>query len=196
MDKLWLPEGQHWSLHIEHKQLPDAGAFTGGNWKLVWHTAESDWQSVDSMWAVLRDKDAAPHIVIGGRAGFKNPVAIQCIPFDRAGRALEHPSGTPETNRANLIQVEVCARAAAMAGFDHMAALANLAVLVEHRVPIARKSYHAFRPGAKRLSAAGFSRASSQHIGHMHVPNNDHVDPGALDVRKLFRLMGTAPNEL
>src|SRR4051812_39156353 len=100
VNPLWLPEGHHWDLHIEHAQLPDAGAFTSGAPKLIWHTTESPWESVDAMWGVLRDKDAAPHIVIGARKGLDHPVAIQCIPFNRAGRALAHPGGTPETNRA------------------------------------------------------------------------------------------------
>jgi hypothetical protein len=88
---LWLPEGAHWDLNIEHAQLPDAGEFTGGGHKLVWHTTESERESVDAMWRVLRDKNAAPHVVIGWRDGFKYPVAIQCIPFNRAGRALAAP---------------------------------------------------------------------------------------------------------
>jgi hypothetical protein len=40
MDKNWLPEGHHWGLRIEHRRLPDAGPFTGGGHKLIWHTTE------------------------------------------------------------------------------------------------------------------------------------------------------------
>jgi hypothetical protein len=93
------------------------------------------------------DTPTAPHVVIGWRKGFKYPVAIQCIPFDRAGRALQHPSG-PETNRANAIQIEICGRAAESHTWDAnwYKALANLALLIEHRVDIPQKAPRSF-PG-------------------------------------------------
>jgi hypothetical protein len=34
MDNLWLPEGHHWGLRIEHRELPIAGDFTCGGHKL------------------------------------------------------------------------------------------------------------------------------------------------------------------
>lgn len=200
VDPLWLPKGHHYDLHIEHAELPNAGTFTGGHPKLIWHTTESEWDSVDAMWRVLRDKDAAPHIVIGGRDGTIHPVAIQCISFDRAARALEHPAGSPETNRASCIQVEICGRAAESRGWsEHVyKALANLTVLIEHRVEIARKAGHVFggEGQAKRLSPAGFVAARSQHLGHEHVPNNSHYDPGAFDIGRMFALCRSAPNRL
>lgn len=194
MEKSWLPLGPHWDLNIEHGQLPDAGAFTGGGWKLVWHTTESQRESVDSMWSVLREKRAAPHVVIGWREGLRFPVAIQCIPFHRSARALEHSSG-PETNRANCIQVEICGRAAESGGWDEnwYKALANLALLIEHRVEIPRKRPRHF-PG-QRYTGAGFVRAAG-HVGHCHVPGNTHWDPGRFDGRKLIRLMNRGRQEL
>ena len=181
-------------------RLPDAGPFTCGKPKLIWHTTESPWERVDQMFDVLRDKDAAPHVVIGGRPGLKHPVVIQCIPFARSARALQHPSGTPETNRARAIQVEICGFAAESPRWsdDIYAALANLAVLIEHRVQIRRASHHAFRsPGAaQRLSPERFVSCASQHLGHQHVPNNDHGDPGALDIKRLFAFAEKAPNQL
>lgn len=109
IDRRWLPVGAHTDLNIEHSYGQGAGAFTGGGWKLCWHITVSPWMAVDSMVSVLKAKNAAPHLVIGGRPGFRFPVVVQMLPFDEAGRALAHPSG-PETNRANTIQVEICAR--------------------------------------------------------------------------------------
>ena len=194
MNGSWLPVGAHWDLNIEHAQLTDAGAFTGGGWKVVWHTTESDRESVDAMWRVLRDKRAAPHVVIGWREGFRFPVAIQMIPFHRAGRALAHPSG-PETNRANAIQIEVCGRAAESNDWDEnwYKALANLALLIEHRVDVPRKRPRRF-PG-DRYTGAGFVRAKG-HVGHCHVPGNDHWDPGRFDGRKLLRYMNDGRQKL
>jgi hypothetical protein len=99
MDKNWLPEGHHWGLKIEHRRLPDAGAFTSGGHKLCWHTTEG--YNIDAMWRVLRDKNAAPHFVIDPGGG--DAEVYQCIALNRAARALEHPPGTPPTNTANCI---------------------------------------------------------------------------------------------
>lgn len=109
MNKLWLPTGAHDDLNIEHSAGSGAGAFTGGGWKLCWHITVSPWVAVDSMVSVLRAKNAAPHLVIGGRPGYKFPVVVQMLPFNQAGRALQHTL-PQETNRANTIQVEICAR--------------------------------------------------------------------------------------
>lgn len=194
MSDLWLPEGPHWDLNIEHSQLDDAGPFTGGGWKLTWHTTESQRESVDAMFRVLRDKRAAPHVVIGWRAGHRFPVAIQMIPFNRAGRALAHPSG-PETNRANTIQVEICGRAAESNDWDvnWYKALSNLANLIEHRVPIPTKRPRRF-PG-ERYTGAGYVRAEG-HVGHCHVPGNDHWDPGRFRGTTLIRLMKEGKHQL
>lgn len=195
-DQLWLPRGHHWDLHVEHARLPDAGDFTGGGWKLVWHITVSPWETVDSMWQVLRDKDAAPHFVIGGRHGVEHPVVIQCIPLDQAARALAHPSG-PETNRANAIQVEICATPASVKAFKdwHYKALGNLAELVRHRVDVPNRCSRTFQ-NTKRFTGAGFVKVKG-HCGHMHVPGNDHVDPTtAFSGSKLCKFTGSAPNVL
>lgn len=196
MDALWLPEGHHWSLHVEHKPLPDAGGFTGGGWKLVWHITVSPWESVDAMWEVLRDKDAAPHFVIGGRKGREHPTVIQCIPLNRAGRALAHPSG-PETNRANAIQVEICATPASVKTFKdwHYKAFGNLAELVRHRVDVPNKCPRSFT-STKRFTGGGFVKTKG-HVGHMHVPGNDHADPTtSFSGSRLCKFTASAPNEL
>src|SRR4051812_34946159 len=191
---LWLPTGAHWDLNIEHKPLEDAGEFTGGGHGLVWHTTESERESVDAMWHVLRAKNAAPHVVIGWREGFRYPVAIQCIPFHRAGRALAHPSG-PETNRANAIQVEICGRAAESQDWDDnwYKALANLAGLIGHRVDIPESCPRPF-PGT-RYSGPGFFNAKG-HVGHCHAAGNDHVDPGHFRGAKLVRYVKQGKQDL
>jgi hypothetical protein len=102
MDDLWLPEGHHWDLHIEHDPSEDAGSFTGGGWKLCWHTTESPWLAVDAMVATVQAKRACPHFVIGRRSGLMHPVVVQLIPLDQAGRALQNFSADGfQTNRAN-----------------------------------------------------------------------------------------------
>lgn len=197
MDKLWLPEGHHWDLHIEHRDRGEgAGPFTGGGWKLCWHITVSPWQTVDSMADVLIAKRAEPHFVIGGREGREHPTVIQFLPLNRAGRALEHNSG-PETNRANCIQVEICATPESVKDFTdwHYKALANLAELVAHRMPVPCKVPRSFT-STKRFTGAGYVRVKGHH-GHMHVPGNDHYDPTtAFRGSRLCKFIQTAPNDL
>lgn len=105
----WLPTGLHRDIHMERSVGGDAGDFLGGGWKLCWHITVSPWYAIDSMVNVLHSKGAEPHLVIGGRAGTRLPVAVQMIGFNQAARALRHGTNMPETNRANCIQVEICA---------------------------------------------------------------------------------------
>lgn len=206
MDKLWLPEGHHWSLHIEHLRASlGAGAFTGGGWKLCWHITVSPWEAVDAMAQTVIAKNAEPHFVIGGRKGLEHPVVIQLLPLNIAGRSLQHTLA-PETNRANTIQVEVCAWDTDAPGrkaedvIEHWPderykALANLAELVAHRVDIPAKTPRLFS-NPKRFTGAGFVKTKG-HLGHMHVPGNDHQDPTtSFKGGTLLRHMKTAPNDL
>jgi hypothetical protein len=198
MDKLWLPEGHHYDLHIEHDTAEDAGEFTGGGWKFCWHITVSEWETVDAMVSTVKAKRAAPHFVIGGRKGREHPVVVQLIPLNRSARTLAHPSG-PETNRANTIQVEVCATVADVLrwkrdGFEYRA-FGNLARLVDRRVEIPRKMARRFS-NTQRYSGAGFVKAAG-HLGHMHVPGNDHVDPTTkFQGNSLIRCIESAPNDL
>jgi hypothetical protein len=188
MDNLWLPEGHHWGLRIEHRRLPDAGEFTGGGHKLIWHTTEGG--GIDAMWRVLRDKNAAPHFVIDPGGG--DAPVYQCIPLNMAARALEHPAGTPETNRANAIQVEIVGYAKDAPKWGHVIYrdLGALAALIDHRFNV-RRGYRPFTVPARKVTPAGFVRATG-HLGHGHVPNNSHWDPGRMNGAALMRAIADA----
>jgi hypothetical protein len=178
---IWLPEGEHMGLLVEHSPAESAGGRGQGGRKWCWHTTESDWATVDSMVNVVRAKRAAPHFVLGGRNSDDRPVVVQMVSLDEAGRTLMHPSG-PETNRANVVQVELCGRAAQSGEWhrDHYKILANLVRLANRRMPdeleVPRKLARRFA-NTDRFSGNGFVRAEG-HCGHMHVPGNFHVDPG------------------
>lgn len=102
--------GAHKDLNFERRLSGSTGPYTPGGRKLCWHITVSPWMSVDPMVNVLKSKGAEPHFVIGGRPGFKFPVVVQLLPLDQFAKALAHPSGTPETNRAHTVQIEICAR--------------------------------------------------------------------------------------
>lgn len=194
MDTAWLPQGHHWNLHIEQERLLDAGSFTGGGWKLLWHTTESRWDQLDAMVDVLREKRAAPHLVIGGRAGREHPTVVQCVSFKRAGRALANDGSDGfQTNRANVIQVEICG----FASESHLwndaryKALANLAKLIMHRVPVLNVAAQDFsRP--HRMSDSEFVEARG-HVGHSMAPDNDHSDPGRFREGALVNFIRDVP---
>lgn len=182
---MWLPTGDldTWGLTVAREPMEDAGTFTGGGWKICWHTTEG--VGMAGNLNVLDAKRAAPHFVLDP----KNGRVTQCIAMDRAARALAHPSG-PDTNRANVIQVELIgfstiaearrvgapeSRAVPNFGADEYRRIASLACLIEHRHPVAR---HA-RPFRKPTKFVGDGFVTfSGHCGHVHVPGNDHVDPG------------------
>lgn len=177
----WLPEGHVYDLHVEHRPLESAGPFTGGGNKWGWHITVSGWNTLDMIWGVLRDKRAAPHLIIGGRPGVKHPVVIQCIPFNQAARALAHPSG-PETNRADIIQVEICANVDDVPRFDERGlykAFANLVKLTNIRTPNTREVPRRLARSFQNTDRFGGQQFVDEqgHCGHMHVPGNSHFDP-------------------
>lgn len=188
MDKLWLPKGHHYDLHIQHvKPNGSPVPFTGGGWKIVWHTTEgNDFATMDR---VLRGKRAEPHFLIGRvGTGLEHFTVTQYFPLDVGSRALEHPAGTMPTNSANAIQIEVCgyARDSHSWGSAQIHALAQLTRLIEHRVEVLRKAPRPFKVPALHYSQQGFVQAKG-HVGHCHVPNNSHWDPGRLPIQKIFR---------
>jgi hypothetical protein len=180
----WLPRGRHshWGYVIEHKPLEDGGPLVHGGRKGILHTTESREDQVDAMWRVLRDKNAAPHVVEGRRRGEKLQVAIQAVRLRRGARALEHPKGTPATNAGGdaVVQFELSAFASNSQNMTdrRLKLLANLFVLVQHRVPIpavSRQDFsHPHRMGALEwILYAGLA-------GHSMAPNQraNHTDPG------------------
>lgn len=206
MDERWLPEGHHYDLHIEHMPASlGAGPFTGGGWKLAWHITVSPWDAVDAMVQTLVVKKAEPHFVIGGKPGREHPTVVQLLPLTIAGRSLQH-TFPPETNRANVIQVEICAWDTDGPGRkpeDVIAhwpdvrykALGNLAALIQHRVDIPTRCARAFQ-NTKRFTANGYPRVKGHH-GHMHVPGNTHGDPTtAFKGTQLCKYIESAPNQL
>jgi hypothetical protein len=196
----WLTRGHlsSWDLHVEHDRsdTTGAGSFTGGGWKLVWHTTESSMSAVDQMVSSLHDSNAEPHFVIGDEPGRRHFTVVQLLPLTVAGRTLEHPRGTPETNRANCVQVEICGRATDAHVWDDRVyrSLAALACLIEHRVAIPRKAPRAFTAtrsrAAARYTGSGFVRARG-HVGHEHAANqpSGHWDPGRFRAATLLRFM-------
>jgi hypothetical protein len=79
---------------------PSMGPYTGGGRKLLWHTTEG--------YSLPRYSGSNPHFTLNPATG----QLWQHQPITEPSRALVHSPGTPETNRANVVQVELIGFAA------------------------------------------------------------------------------------
>lgn len=181
----------------------DGGAWTRQPVIICLHSTET------GSWPGYQSGATAPHFTIDPRTG----AARQHIPLTRAARALEHPRGTPETNRAGVIQIEIIGSADLAFSKKHgylfmpsltQAQLSTIGALVAKiraavpGVPLASTVdwVHHPRPGYgagyPRLTTAQFSTYRGI-LGHQHVPNNSHGDPGALNVAAMIKGISPAP---
>lgn len=126
-----------------------------------------------------------------------------------AGKAFKHPAGTPATNTTRVVQVEVIGYCDdhhitspyhvsnwTDADYTYLASvLAKIAADVGcplrssvtwkgYGLGVAGKSSAGFNNGV-RLSRSAFFNYSGV-LGHEHVPDNDHGDPGHPDVSKML----------
>lgn len=167
----------------------NAGSYTGGAPKLLWHSTEGS--TAEGAIAAYRSHGSWPHFTAEFRNGrFK---LFQHIPLSKAGRALEHAAGTGETNRNRVIQVEIVGFARDAPRFPDQlyAGLADLARFIEKEFGVRPVARFAFQPPDRpgpRLSWGEWNRYSG-HLGHQHAPFNHHTDPGKIKIERIL----TAP---
>lgn len=122
-----------------------------------------------------------PHFQVeqGGRI-------TQYIPVNRAAKALKH-TGSPETNRAHAVQIEVCGFAATTSWPSaQKTAVRKVMRFIEANAGVERASHVPFVTGSsERLSGSAWI-ATGGWLGHQHVPQNDHYDPGAITIGDLL----------
>jgi hypothetical protein len=127
----------------------------------------------------------------------------QGLPLDRSSYALAHPSGTPETNKAGAIQVEVFGFAADTWSWTYQ--LDNLGTDVVAPILAAgwpidltelaatTGSDGAGDDGAVRFDQGTWQRWAGLCV-HASVPNNDHWDAGDIDLDRIVAAAtGTQP---
>jgi len=184
-------------LSIATKQTwnRDGGSFTRSPSIICLHSTEG------GSWPGYSAGADAPHFTIDPRTGDVR----QHTPLNVAGRALMHPAGTPETNRAGVIQVEIigtCDGATASrynlhylpdmtdaeaANINRLLVAISDATGIPLETTVTWKQY----PGSygkgngTRLSRASFASYRGV-LGHQHVPDNDHGDPGDLPIAKIL----------
>ena len=161
---------------------------------LVHHTTEGDSAKGAASW--MRSQGTMSHRVFNPSNGER----IDLLPATASARSLRNLSGGVETNRrGGVYQLEIVGRAVAVPGYgDHWyKALAGEVDSICSQVGIPKVFPCAFVPypesygikAKQRLSGPQWLRVEGI-IGHQHVPENDHGDPGALDVERLRRFMG------
>lgn len=125
----------------------------------------------------------------------------ETVPLDRSAFALERPAWSGvETNKARAFQVEIEGRSAETPDWpiewldaiaediivplcqeaDRMGSPIDLAAVPAPGVIGGSASIY----GPQRMTEADW-RAFRGICGHRHVPNNEHWDPGALDVKRI-----------
>lgn len=146
-----------------------------------------------------------PHFTIGRNGAGAAVQLWQHLPITVAARALRNSSGGEQTNRHGVIQIEIIGSAASMGDLattdpDLFTALGQWMRWVEATTGVARVSNHAFDgdasyglTGTTRLSEAEWA-ATTGWIGHQHVPENTHWDPGRIDIAALLAVPALATN--
>jgi hypothetical protein len=170
---------------------------------LLLHTCESDGTAQANASYLVRI-GAEPHWVFDPRFGVEE--AIHLVPYTEAGKALRNLDGGVETNRreqdnaegVDVIQVEIVGYAAQVGGYDD-AWYRNLRTFLLEVCAATGVPYVFPRRFAVRYGDDGVRCTPDEWndpelvgiVGHCHAPENDHWDPGDLDLSRL-----TAPQEL
>lgn len=168
-----------------------SGSYAGGPFKGVFHTTEGS--SASGAISSFRSNNSWPHFLIDNAGKI-----WQFLDTTVAARTLRNYSGGVETNRDSAIQIEIVGFAGQPQNHStaQMSALRDWMRWVEstHGVKaIGPGRVFATRYGQNSLR---FSNAQWDSFngwcGHCHVPENDHWDPGALDMNYLLS-GGTPP---
>ncbi len=178
--ELWLPKAERVA-----NAKSGGGSYVDSPWRFVFHTVEAK-PSASGFRAMAARHENPPHLWAMPSAD----LLLQTIPLNRSAYALARP-GNLQTNRLHAVQVEVWGFAAEM-GDVHPQVLAWLAerllAPVARLVPI---NLGSTQPAGGRhcIGKASRCRMTRQEwyafngvCGHQNVPDNDHWDPGKLDV--------------
>ncbi|HEV7808357.1 MAG TPA: N-acetylmuramoyl-L-alanine amidase [Solirubrobacteraceae bacterium] len=174
MGVLWHPDAVR-RIHI------DAGGFQGGGRKIVWHTTEGS--------GLPNYGGSSPHFTLNPGNG----LLWQHIPLNRAARALK--AGGP--NFWNTVQVELIGFAKDSQAWSPEAYenIAKLARWLETNFGVPRKSSVTFKGNGAtpHMASLELFKSYEGHIGHQHVPGNDHWDPGKLKIDAILGPAGPDP---
>lgn len=183
---LWMPGATR--LSSSHTGQP----MLDGPPRAVWHRTVG--QGFSGNATFLKKEGFEPHILWDPTTGEIG----QFIPANLSGYALEHPSGTTQTNREGkyCVQIEVA---------DHGKTWDITNPVNDHGQPTGMKGWPALRDwlgslgipevwpggappalGSRAEVTSGLWLTKAGHYSHSQVPNNHHTDPGHMDLAVLF----------
>lgn len=157
---------------------------------VVLHTTESDPGTCEAVANYLVQMGYEPHEVFDP----SNGDGVILLPMSANGKALLNlPGGVETNNRGGVYQIEIVGRAVDVPNYDDdwYARLRQRIIEVceftgtSHVFPLPFQPYP--QSYGKNLVRMTFDewQVFEGCCGHMHVPENDHGDPGALDVTRL-----------
>lgn len=168
----------------EHIAGKDAGSFTDGGRKLCLHTTEGS--SIAGAVGAYTKNNSWPHATID----FKTRRAVRHLPLNVAARSLSNNNADGyQVGRANVFQVEIVG----IAGKMYMCPQEELNWYAERFKDIRAVfdfplQYLPFTVPANRLADETWVNVEGI-VGHCHAPDNDHWDPGGLDVGYIVERM-------
>lgn len=187
---------QDWCPFAKRNPAPkDGGSYIGAKWKILLHTTEAKWFRPHP--SNYYGHSSYPHFTIE-----PNGTVWQHIPIDRAARATRNMSGGVQTNRANMIQIEICWKAAEAEQMPRelLDAVAKLSKWIMSQVYVPAVAPD-FVPYPKSYGIRNGIRFNANtwynfngFLGHQHVPENTHGDPGRINIGYIFNILkGNVP---
>lgn len=171
-----------------------SGKFSSAVDKLGIHTTEGG--SIEGAVAAYRSGNSWPHDTVDFRFG--KPYRIcRHLDYDQGARSFKNEPGGVQTNADGVIQVEVVGFATNPSQIDWEAFAREYAgpVCSLNRIPVQSSVRWVPYPASygvgasQRLSAAAWT-AYKGILGHQHVPENSHGDPGAVPIEVILRSAG------
>ncbi len=173
---------------VERKNVLTEESILSRPRKAVLHTTEGSFESAMAVFAGANQPN-----VLFGRDKDKKLRIVEYGGIGKMGRALAHPAGTPETNRACVFQIEV-------AGFRQIGAEIKTAPNSKTMDDEFRKVLAAIWAEVAKLGGVPLVRGGNGTrslarwttkpgwFGHVETPFNDHTDPGGHEYPKTFAL--------
>jgi hypothetical protein len=164
--------------------------------KLLLHTTEG------SSWPVYSGGSIAPNLTALPDVANRRLIWRHHFPVNMSSRALKNAPGGVQTNADHVVQVELigtCEKGGpglywpgapdwALAGVAELARWLHIEWgLTLNAAPLWLPYPASYGNTKARMSGATWD-AFRGILGHQHVPENDHGDPGALDVARIIAL--------
>jgi hypothetical protein len=182
---------QYWSkaVRLDFTGAAPGSYIPGAPYRGVLHTAEA--KSYAPSATSYFGHANPPHFTLAQHEGAAR--MWQHYPITVSARALANPPGGVETNRQGAIQIEICWKAAEIAQLPEpmVAVLKDWMRWVEAQAGVRRHSPAflddtAYGSGSPARMPAAAWNSFDGWCGHQHVPENDHWDPGKIDIARLL----------